>query len=202
MISFYKPTERVTGTALSFYLNKNDKNAKDGFSFWGELLKQASWDNSKRQGDFRANKKVSGKNINIKFSQTEIASFIDAMERNTEFTGYHGSNQVVRFSFGPYIPKKQVKGEWVEGKEQKGFSFRVTREDKEDSTNKASFVIALNYGEAVLLKTYLRHALKESFNLVDKKREEYFKNNYNKQGSNSPQEEYVQPVEVEEDDLW
>ena len=101
-----------------------------------------------------------------------------------------------------YPNGKQVKGEWVEGKEQKGFSFRVTREDKEDSTNKASFVIALNYGEAVLLKTYLRHALKESFNLVDKKREEYFKNNYNKQGSNSPQEEYVQPVEVEEDDLW
>jgi hypothetical protein len=195
MISFYKPTPKVTGTALSFYLNKRDN------AFFSELLKQASWDASTRRANFLSNKKVEGKNVNIKFSQAEIASFIDAMERNVEFTGYHGSNQVVRFSFGPYIPKaKDEQGNWVEGTVQKGYSFRVTRESKEDSTNKAGFLIGLDYGEALLLKEHLKHLLQQSFEIADIRLEEKFKNNYKQQ--NTPQQQDSQPVEVEEDDLW
>ena len=125
MISFYKPTPKVTGTAMSFYLNKRDN------SFFSNLIKQDSWDSSRKIGSFQKNKKVEGKNVNIKFSQTEIASIIDSVDRNTEISGYHGSNQVVRFSFGPYTPKtKTEEGEWIEGTEQKGFSFRVNRESK------------------------------------------------------------------------
>ena len=195
MISFYKPTPKVTGTALSFYLNKRDN------AFFSELLKQASWDASTRRANFLSNKKVEGKNVNIKFSQAEIASFIDAMERNVEFTGYHGSNQVVKFSFGPYIPKiKDEQGNWVEGTVQKGYSFRVTRESKEDSTNKAGFLIGLDYGEALLLKEHLKYLLQKSFEIADTRLEEKFKNNYKQQ--NTPQQQDSQPIEVEEDDLW
>ena len=195
MISFYKPTPKVTGTALSFYLNKRDN------AFFSELLKQASWDASTRRANFLSNKKVEGKNVNIKFSQAEVASFVDAIERNVEFSGYHGSNQVVRFSFGPYTPKvKDEQGNWSEGKVQKGYSFRVTRESKEDSTNKASFAVGLDYAEAALLKEHLKYLLQQSFEIEDKKLEENFKNNYKQQ--NTPQQQDSQPVEVEEDDLW
>ena len=193
MVSFYKPTPKVTGTAMSFYLNKRDN------SFFSNLIKQDSWDSSRKIGSFQKNKKVEGKNVNIKFSQTEIASIVDSIDRNVEISGYHGSNQVVRFSFGPYTPKKKVGDEWVEGSEQKGFSFRVTRESKEDSTNKQSYVIGLTFPEAKLLREHLVYLLSESFSITDKVMEDSFKkkqDKFHEKISHSV-------VEVEdEDDLW
>ena len=193
MISFYKPTPKVTGTAMSFYLNKRDN------SFFSNLIKQDSWDSGRKIGSFQKNKKVEGKNVNIKFSPTEIAAIIDAVDRNVEVTGYHGSNQVVRFAFGPYNPKhKTDSGEWVEGTEQKGFSFRVTRESKEDSTNKQSYVIGLTFPESKLLREHLVYLLKESFRITDETMEKTFKKYQQKQQEDTPV-----VVEVEdEDDLW
>ena len=194
MIGFYKPTPKVTGTAMSFYLNKRDN------SFFSNLIKQDSWDSGRKIGSFQKNKKVEGKNVKIKFSQTEIASIIDAIDRNIEITGYHGSNQVVRFAFGPYVPKKKTEdGEWIEGTEQKGFSFRVTRESKEDSTNKASYVIGLTFPESKLLREHLSYLLRESFLITDKAMEDSFKRKQSQQ-----QQEVVHEVaDIEdEDDLW
>jgi len=197
MISFYKPTPKVTGTAMSFYLNKRDN------SFFSNLIKQDSWDSGRKIGSFQKNKKVEGKNVNIKFSQTEIASFMDTIDRNVEFSGYHGSNQVVRFTFGPYVPKsKNEQGEWIEGTVQKGFSFRVTRESKEDSTNKSSFVIGLTFSESKLLREHLAYLLRESFLITDKTMEESFKKKLAQNQQN--QQEVVHEVAdmEDEDDLW
>lgn len=193
MISFYKPTPKVTGTAMSFYLNKRDN------SFFSNLIKQDSWDSGRKIGSFQKNKKVEGKNVNIKFSPTEIAAIVDAVDRNVEITGYHGSNQIVRFAFGPYVPKRKADdGEWVEGTEQKGFSFRVTRESKEDSTNKSSYVIGLTFPESKLLREHLVYLLSESFSITDKVMEDSFKKKL------ARQEQAVHEVaDIEdEDDLW
>ena len=196
MISFYKPTEKVTGTAMSFYLNKKDN------SFFTNLIKQDSWDASRKIGSFQKNKNVEGKSINIKWSALEVASFIDAIDRNDEFSGYHGSNQVVRFTFGRYIPKsKDSSGNWVEGKVQKGFSFRVTRESKEDSTNKSSFVIGLSFAEAKLLREHLAYLLETSFSINDKKMEDSFKRKL-AQKQQKEQDIVHEVTDVEEDDLW
>ena len=196
MISFYKPTQKVTGTAMSFYLNKKDN------SFFSNLIKQDSWDSSRKIGSFQKNKNVEGKSINIKWSQLEIASFIDAIDRNSEFTGYHGSNQVVRFAFGAYAPKtKNQNDEWVEGKVQKGFSFRVTRESKEDSTNKTSFVIGLSFPEAKLLREHLSYLLQEAFLINDKNMEDSFKRKL-AQKQQKEQEIVHEVTDTEEDDLW
>ena len=89
MIHFYKPNAKVTGSACSFYLNKRDN------AFFSTMIKQESWDSGKRIGSFQKNKKVPLKHVNIKYSASEIAGFIDAAERNVELTGYHGSNQIV-----------------------------------------------------------------------------------------------------------
>ena len=189
MIHFYKPTPKVTGTACSFYLNKKDN------AFFGTLIKQDSWNSERRIGSFKKNKDNPSKRVNIKFSALEIASFIDAIKRNQKFTGYHGSNQIVRFTFGPY----------VRDEEQKGFSFSVTKESKEDSTEKSSYLIGFNFGEAELLQQHLSHLLLDGFKITDSLIEKSFKEkNWTKEKAPAPTEGASESSELsdEEDDLW
>ena len=175
MLHFYKPNAKVTGTACSFYLNKNDN------SFFSTLIKQDSWNAEKRIGSFSKNKNNPAKKVNIKFSQVEIAGIIDAIESNREFSGYHGSNQIVKFKFGPYM----------RGDEQVGFSYSVNKESKEDSTDKTNFLIGFYFTEARLLKEHLQYLLRESFVLQD----ESFVPKPQKTAVAKPQEE-------DEEDLW
>jgi hypothetical protein len=188
MIHFYKPTPKVTGTACSFYLNKKDN------AFFSTLIKQDSWNSERRIGSFKKNKDNPSKRVNIKFSALEIASFIDAIKRNQKLTGYHGSNQIVRFTFGPYVRKGE--------QEQKGFSFSVTKESKEDSTEKSSYLIGFNFGEAELLQQHLSHLLLDSFRITDALIEKSFKEkNWTKEKDPAPTEE-LSELSDEEDDLW
>ena len=130
MINFYKANPRVTGTACSFYLNPRDN------VFFSTMIKQDSWNDKKRIGSFSKNKDNPSKKVNVKFSPMEIAGIIDAFESNREFSGYHGSNQIVKFKFCPYLK---------DGK-QIGFSYSVNKESKEDSTDKTNFIIGFNFG--------------------------------------------------------
>lgn len=173
MLHFYKPNAKVTGTACSFYLNKNDN------SFFSTLIKQDSWNSEKRIGSFQKNKNNPSKKVNIKFSLVEIAGIVDAIESNREFSGYHGSNQIVKFKFGPYM----------RGDEQVGFSYSAIKESKEDSTDKTNFLIGFYFPEARLLKEHLLHLIKESFTLQD---EAY---------TPKPQK-VVEPPVKKDDDLW
>ena len=151
MINFYKANPRVTGTACSFYLNPRDN------VFFSTMIKQDSWDSNRRIGSFAKNKDNPSKKVNIKFSPTEIAGIIDALESNREFGGYHGSNQVVKFKFCPYLK---------DGK-QIGFSYSVNKESKEDSSDKTNFIIGFNYAEARLLVELLIHLLRSHFKAND-----------------------------------
>ena len=154
MIQFYKPNAKMTGSACQFYLNHNDG------SFFSTLIKQASWDANKKTGSFQANKKDPTKNVIIKLSALEVAGILDAIERNVEFKGYHSSSQqVVQFSFGPYMRDN----------EQKGYSYSVSKQGKEDTTQKASFLIGFYFNEAKLLKRHLEHLLDNHFKIEDNK---------------------------------
>lgn len=144
----------MTGSACQFYLNYNDG------SFFSTLIKQASWDANRKTGSFQANRKDPTKNVIIKLSPLEIAGFLDAIERNVEFKGYHSSSQqVVQFSFTPY----------TKDGEQKGYSYSVSKQGKEDSTQKASFLIGFYFNEAALLKRHLGYLLNKHFEIEDKK---------------------------------
>lgn len=144
----------MTGSACQFYLNN-----KDG-SFFSTLIKQASWDAGKKTGSFQANKKDPTKNVIIKFSPKEIAGILDAMERNVEYKGYHRSaQQTVQFTFGPYM--------WND--EQKGFSYSVSKQGNEDTTQKASFLIGFYFDEAKLLKMHLESLLNKHFDIEEAK---------------------------------
>lgn len=144
----------MTGSACQFYLNN-----KDG-SFFSTLIKQASWDAGKKTGSFQANKKDPTKNVIIKFSPKEIAGILDTMERNVEYKGYHRSaQQTVQFTFGPYM--------WND--EQKGFSYSVSKQGNEDTTQKASFLIGFYFDEAKLLKMHLESLLNKHFDIEEAK---------------------------------
>jgi hypothetical protein len=121
------------------------------------MIKQDSWDSNRRIGSFAKNKDNPSKKVNIKFSPTEIAGIIDALESNREFGGYHGSNQVVKFKFSPYLK---------DGK-QIGFSYSVNKESKEDSSDKTNFIIGFSYPEARLLIENLSHLLRKHFEAND-----------------------------------
>ncbi len=172
----------MTGSACQFYLKYNDG------SFFSTLIKQASWDANKKTGSFQANRKDPMKNVIIKFSPLEIAGFLDSIERNVDFKGYHSSSQqVVQFSFGPYIT----------GDEQKGYSYSVSKQGKEDSTQKASFLIGFYFNEAKLLKRHLEYLLDKHFEIEDKKALEKLAQ-YEK--PQKPQQKQVE--QLDEDEIW
>jgi hypothetical protein len=181
MIQFYKPNAKMTGSACQFYLNYTDG------SFFSTLIKQASWDANKKTGSFQANKQNPSKNVIIKLSPAEVAGIIDAIERDAEFKGYHSSSQqVVQFSFSPYMR---------DGK-QVGYSYSVSKQGKEDSTQKASFLIGLYFNEARLLRQHLEFLLNKHFELQDEKMLEANKEEQFKKSQLPPQNS------EDEDEIW
>jgi len=148
MISFYKPNSKNSGTACSFTVN-----TKDG-SIWSSLIKQHSWNESKKIGSFSENQNNPTKSVKIKFSLTETAGILDALERNSEFTAYHTSDkQITRIKLSPYIKDNN----------QVGFSYTVNKESKENSENKQGYLIGFYFSEARLIKEFLSYALNSVF---------------------------------------
>ena len=191
MIQFYKPNPKNTGSACSFWSNY------DG-SIMASLIKLASWDYNAKMGSFAQNKDNPNKRVIVKLNPTEVGGLIDSIETNREFSNYHNSqNQTLQIKFAPYIRNDA----------QVGFSFSVYKQDKEDSNNKASYVIGFTFSEARYLKEFLIYVLRKIFekenekhqkeqkekikDIMKKKREE------EKRPSSSP----TQP-EAGEEDLW
>jgi hypothetical protein len=148
MISFYKPNSKNTGTACSFSVNSKDN------SVWGSLIKQSSWNDAKKIGSFSENQNNPNKSVKVKFSLTEAAGLLDALERNAEFSAYHTSEkQITKIKLAPYIrDEKQV-----------GFSYSVNKEDKQNVENKQSYLIGFYFNEARLLKEFLTYSLNSVF---------------------------------------
>jgi|TARA_B100001964_G_C14225642_1_gene597480 hypothetical protein len=146
MIQFYKPNPRNTGAACSFNVSAKDS------CVYVNYIKQASWDAKKKIGKF-ASKDPSAKGV-FKLSATEVGSILHCLDSNDEFSAYHDSpKQVVKMKFSPYMKDNK----------QLGFSFAVTRDDKEDTSKKTSFLIGFYFGEAKALREYLVISLRHIF---------------------------------------
>lgn len=180
MITYYKPNSKNTGTACSFSVNAKDS------SIWSSLIKQSSWNEAKKIGSFSDNQNNPNKSVKIKFSLTEAAGILDAIERNTEFSAYHTSEkQTTQIKFSPYIrDEKQV-----------GFSYMVSKSDKQNSENKQSYLIGLYFSEARLLRQFLGYALDSVF---ESQRVEMIK-----KLKNNPKEiKETQTTTEEDSELW
>lgn len=148
MIQFYKPNPRNSGSACSFY------KTRDGAIMFS-MIKQSSWDDSKKTGSFQKNKTDPKGNVKVKLSATEAAGFLDTIDKDVEFKEFHNSqNQTIQIRFAPYIDKNT--------NERKGFSLSVYKQAK-DSQDKLSFLIGLNFREARLVKEYLIYLIQNSF---------------------------------------
>lgn len=145
-VQFYKPNAKVTGSACSFW------TSEDG-SIMSSMIKQDSWDDSRKRGSFSKNKDNPNKKVIIKLNATEAGAIVDALESGRKWSGYHQSkNQITKINFGPY----ERNGEQV------GYSYSVNKEEKEDSTNKTSFIIGFTFGEGVVLREALKGAITKS----------------------------------------
>lgn len=182
MISFYKPNSKNTGTACSFSVNPKDQ------SVWSSLIKQSSWDESKKIGSFSQNQNNPSKSVKIKFSLTEVAGILDALDRGVEFSAYHTSDkQSTQIKLSPYIK---------DGK-QVGYSYIVNKSDKQNSENKQSYLIGFYFNEARLLKEFLKYSLTSIF---ESQRIENIKKLKNIKDNRENKEEKTQ--DVEDSDLW
>jgi len=183
MISFYKPNSKNTGTACSFSVNPKDE------SVWSSLIKQSSWNESKKIGSFLENQNNPNKSVKIKFNLPEIAGLLDCLEKNLEFSAYHSSEkQSTQIKLSPYIKdNKQV-----------GFSYIVTKTDKQNSENKQSYLIGFYLNEATLLKYFLKYSLNSIF---ESQRIETIKKLKNNPKDNFVKENKTQHEEAE-GDLW
>jgi hypothetical protein len=180
MISFYKPNSKNTGTACSFSVN-----SKEG-SIWSSLIKQSSWNEATKTGSFSDNRDNPQKSARVKFSQTEVAGLLEALDKNVEFSAYHSSDkQITKIKFSPYIKdNKQV-----------GFSYSVNKESKENIENKQSFLLGFYFSEARLLREFLVHSLHSVFKAQEVEAIKKFKNSKASQDSNKSNAE-------ENGELW
>jgi hypothetical protein len=180
MISFYKPNSKNTGTACSFSVN-----SKEG-SIWSSLIKQSSWNEGTKTGSFSDNKDNPQKSAKVKFSITEVAGLLEALDKNVEFSAYHSSDkQITKIKFSPYIrDDKQV-----------GFSYSVNKESKENVENKQSFLLGFYFNEARLLREFLVHALQSVFKTQEVEAIKKFKNS-------KPNQELNKSGTEEDSELW
>ena len=188
MIQFYKPNKKVTGTACSFSFNEVEG------SFWAELVKQKSWDDSKRVCRFHSD---ADKKVKIKFSRLEICDMIHALKSNSEFSAYHSNpKQVCQIKFAPFFNKEKV---------QMGFSIGVNKEAKDDSTNKQFFSIGFRFNEMEELLLWFQYAVNLDFEIKRKARiKEYSKKKKESEAQQEPQQE-PEPAKTQTDDdsdIW
>lgn len=157
MIQFYKPNPKNSGSACSFY------KTRDGAIMFS-MIKQSSWDESKKTGSFQKNKNDPKGNVKVKLSLIEASGFLETIEKDSEFKEYHNSqNQSTQIRFVPYVDKNT--------NERKGFSLSVYKQAK-DSQDKLSFLIGLTFKEARLLKEYLTYVIRDSFANPQKEKSE------------------------------
>lgn len=156
-LKFYKPTQKNTGAACEFSFN-----SKESCLFIG-LVKQIGYDQSKRLGSFKG-----GEQARFKFSLTEIAGMIDALNRNAEYPMFHSSEAAKSvITFKPYLD--------MNTNQQKGFSLSISKTSGEE---KLSYRIGFTFQEMELIKRYLIFSLEHCFSAIysaDKKKAEQYK---------------------------
>jgi hypothetical protein len=158
------------------------------------FIKQDSWNDAKKTGSFSKNKDNPRARVIVKLNRIEVAGLIDSIESNRDFSVYHTSEkQTLQIKFCAYLDKST--------NSQKGFSFSVNKQDKEDSTNKLGFIIGFTFPEARLLKNDLTLMLNETYNLRAEKPEE--KEPETTQQEIAKAKAPPQPAaKNEEDDVW
>jgi hypothetical protein len=155
MINFYKPNSKNTGCGCSFKYSPKDN------CVFVNLIKQASWDDSKKRGSFAANAQNPKMSCSIKLNLGEMAEIASCISRNGEINLFHDSpKQIARIKFSPYLRGTK---ENPSEKSQVGFSLSISKENKENSQDKTSYLMGFTFGEATQLSSFALFVLAKSF---------------------------------------
>ena len=145
MIQFYTPNAKNTGSACSFSYSKKDK------ALWVNFVRQSSWNDQTKTGTFKGASPE--KKAYSKFSVTELAGLVHAIETNGEYGNFHGNKERnTTFKFSPYVRDGG----------QVGYSFSLNQSNSQENVKK-SFIIGFNFAEGRMLKEYALTVLKNYF---------------------------------------
>tara|TARA_R100000808_G_scaffold6858_1_gene20212 strand:- start:27701 stop:28261 length:561 start_codon:yes stop_codon:yes gene_type:complete len=184
-LQFYKPNNKQTGSACSFY-GQYDKDTGD-FFLMSTIIKQSG---PSGKGAFKANKGNPKGSVTIKLSAEEAAGIVDAMERSARWDGYHkSSKQITRMKFEP----------WVMGEKRMGYSYGIQKEFLDDSVNKINFYIGLDYAAGRLLKEFLCGVMQKTFEKGSAQGVQYNRVEETQESMLAPQTE---SEEFSDEDVW
>ena len=134
------------GAAMSLQLG----NAPKGKAVYLSLVRQKSWDATKRLGSFY-NNKDEGQSARIKFNEIEVGGLISAIRLYENWSGFHSfDDNKTQITFSTY-QKKAKEGE-KEG--AKAFSLTVSR-------NGLKIGLGIERSEAEAIRVFLEQSLVE-----------------------------------------
>lgn len=189
-LTFFAGNKNQTGGILSVSFNSkltDNQGRLDGSVFF-RIVKQTGYDEQNKRSQFK-----NGETINIKITQDEIGSLIDAVRNRGQVSLYHPSqNEVTTGQFRYYRvePKKQNQ------QAKEGFGLTVSRGETEVK-------IGFSLGSAERLAQYLEFALHHIFSAVyaeDKKQAEDSQKNGNSRKQPAKKASRKQQEEVEEEE--
>jgi hypothetical protein len=153
-IHFYHPNKAVKGFAASFWYSDRDD------TIFATILRQSGWDDKAQNGIFKGSIDDPNGKVNIKLSYVEIAAFLDCIERNRPFKGFHDHDQTPKaITFAPWLDA-------ANNNTPKGYSFSITVTNKQDSSQKNAFYIGFTFAEARLIREFFVYTLHSHFNRV------------------------------------
>ncbi len=194
-LTMYKSNKSNQGSLFSIKFvaksNKQDEPFKPG-GFFINIVKQTGWNEKNHIGKFSG-----GESVSFKIDQFEAGKILDVIEKNwniADLAGMQKDRKTLAKQFGFYNMHgiggnvthiNFVPWQRQTDNEQTGFAFYVTKTADDKNT---SFGAALNFGEAITLREYIKLGM-EHINLAgyaeDKRQaeERFAKNDEGENGS-------------------
>lgn len=161
-LSFYSANSKKSGGALFVSFN-----SKDGSGFF-KLLQQTGWDAQAKKGSF-----AGGNTINIKLSQDEMGSFIQAVRTKGRFNFYHSfGNESTTGTFSYYNKKLD------NNKEIEGFGLTIKKDNLE-------IKVGFSLGGAERLAEYFKFVFTHIFSAIYAADKKYAEENKKNKASNN-----------------
>jgi hypothetical protein len=184
-MKIYKSNKANKGVAASFSFNSKEQ------SFFLQLIKQVSYDESRHIGSFSG-----GDKITVKFTIWEMGALLSCFDTNKEYSLYHKTKDTnVAIKFAPYIVAAT--------KEQKGFGISINKLADSSNTVTTGWLLPISFPEKETIKAWVNNAFVHCFNAEYAEEKKQYKEREEKKAikSSSPVESSVKPVAAEAEEI-
>lgn len=171
MVTLFKPNKKNNGVLASFQKVKNENNDRGEVCVMLNIVRQSSWDDSKKTGSFRWGENDRKDNTkNVKLNVFELGSLIHGFENYLEGVKDNSVNLFHRFN-------DTSTAIWL-GRHKGGegnFVFSVS-----EGNNK--FLFGITPGEAVVISEFFRTVIQENAALQHELNQRFFEKTKEKSG--------------------